>query len=65
MTYTLDSKVSDILRKPGIKVIIEKYVGTIGSGKLQMISGMTLRQVVGFLNWPDNKVEILLQDLNK
>jgi len=65
MTYTLDSKVSDILRKPGIKVIIEKYVGTIDSGKLQMISGMTLRQVVGFLNWPDNKVEILLQDLNK
>ena len=65
MTYTLDSKVSDILRKPGIKVIIEKYVGTIGSGKLQMISGMTLRQVVSFLNWPDNKVEILLQDLNK
>ena len=65
MTYTLDSKVSDILRKPGIKVIIEKYVGTIGSGKLQMISGMTLRQVVSFLNWPDNKVEVLLQDLNK
>jgi hypothetical protein len=64
MAFTIDSKVGDILKKPGIKVIIEKHVGTVDAGQLQMVSGMTLQQVAAFVNWNKEKVDALLKDLN-
>ena len=64
MTYTVDSKVGDIFKKPGIKAIIEKYVGAVDAGQLQMVSGMTLQQIASFANWSKEKVDALLKDLN-
>ncbi len=64
MAYTVDSKVGDILNKPGIKAIIEKHVGTVDTSQLQMVSGMTLQQVAAFVNWSKDKVDALLKDLN-
>jgi hypothetical protein len=64
MAFTIDSKVGDILQKPGIKEIIEKHVGAVDAGQLQMVSGMTLQQVAAFVNWNKEKVDALLKDLN-
>lgn len=65
MAFTLNSTVGEILKKPNIKTIIEKHVGTVDAGQLQMVSGMTLQQVAGFVGWSNEKLEALLKDLNE
>ena len=64
MAYTVDSKIGDILEKPGSKAVIEKHFGTVSDGQLQMVSGMTIQQVAAFVNWSKDKIDALLNDFN-
>jgi hypothetical protein len=66
MAYTPDSKLADILKHPNIKAIIEKHFGrSVGNEQLQMVMGMTLLQVANFLGWTNEKVDAVLNDLNR
>ena len=65
MAFTVDSTVAEILKKPGVKAIIDKHAGMpVDPAMLQMMMGMSLKQVASFVSWPQAKVDALLKDLN-
>ena len=65
MAFTVNSTVSDIINKPGGKVIIEKYYGSaIDQSTLSMAMGMTVQMVAGYVGWDKEKVDKFLVDIN-
>jgi len=66
MAFTLDSTIADIMARPDAQLIISKHADRpVGPMQLQMVKGMSIQQVAGFLGWSKEKVDALLLDLNE
>lgn len=68
MSFTADSKLGDILdQKPAALAVLGKHAGAAGSmlqSQIGMARGMSIKQIAGFVNWPQEKIDALLADLN-
>jgi hypothetical protein len=65
MAFTVNSTVSDIVKKPGGKVIIDKYYGSVvDQSTLSMAMGMTVEMVAGYVGWNKEQVDKFLADIN-
>ena len=65
MAYTLNSTIGEIMARPDAQALISKHADRpVGPLQLQMVKGMSIQQVAGFLGWSKEKVEALLKDLN-
>ena len=65
MAFTVNSTVSDIVKKPGGKAIIDKYYGSVvDQSTLSMAMGMTVQMVAGYVGWNKEKVDKFLAEIN-
>ncbi len=67
MAFTADSTVGQILAvKPGAITIVENYIGRrITQSEIEFAQGMTLKNVAEYVSMTKEKMEELIQELNK
>lgn len=67
VALSADSSIGDVLKsRPDAREIITRHVGMpVDESQLAMAMHMTVRQVVGFLDWDWEKIDALLKDLNQ
>ncbi len=67
MAFTASSTLGEILKeKPNAKEVLAKHAGRpIDESQLSMAMGMSIQQVAGFIGWGQDKIEVLVKELNE